>query len=136
MDIDDRAPHHVAGEMSWDEVHGGCQVISGLVALIWVVICVLQHVGRSDTCPAFEDSETQVQLKTDRRIKQKAAKLLGCRRTAGGKHTWSSEISGFSAFVIKCDLSVILVKGINKYNEPKVERFFVALLENNPQSSC
>lgn len=48
----------------------------------------------------------------------------------------SSEISWFPAFVIKCDLIVILVKGINKYNEPKVKRFFMALSESNPQNSC
>lgn len=40
VDVDDSAPHHVAGKMSGHELHGGCQVVSGLVALLCVVICV------------------------------------------------------------------------------------------------
>lgn len=42
VDVDDCVPHDVTGEMSWDELHGGCQVISGLVALLCVVICVVR----------------------------------------------------------------------------------------------
>lgn len=41
VDLDDGAPHHVTGKMSRDELHGGCQVVSGLVALLCVVICVV-----------------------------------------------------------------------------------------------
>lgn len=42
VDVDDCAPHHVAGKMSGDELHGGCQVVSGLVALLRVVVCAVR----------------------------------------------------------------------------------------------
>ena len=40
VNVDDCAPHHVAGKMSGDELHGCRQVISGLVALVCAIICV------------------------------------------------------------------------------------------------
>lgn len=42
VNVDDCAPHNVTGKMSRDELHGGCQVVSGLVTLLWVVICVVR----------------------------------------------------------------------------------------------
>lgn len=43
VDVDDGAPHHVTGKVSRDELHGGCQVVSGLVALLCAVICGAEY---------------------------------------------------------------------------------------------
>lgn len=43
--VDDCAPHHITGKLSWDELHCGCQVISGMVALLCVEICVVKGKG-------------------------------------------------------------------------------------------
>lgn len=44
VNVDDCAPHHITGKMSRDELHGGCQVVSGLVALLCVVVCVVREI--------------------------------------------------------------------------------------------
>lgn len=41
VNVNHCAPHHIAAEVSWDKLHGGRQVVSGLVALVRVVICVV-----------------------------------------------------------------------------------------------
>ena len=41
MNVDDCSPDHITSKMSRDKLHGGCQVISGLVALLCVVICMV-----------------------------------------------------------------------------------------------
>lgn len=46
VNVDDCAPHHLTAEVSWDELHGGRQVVSGLVALVRVVICVVMRSTR------------------------------------------------------------------------------------------
>lgn len=38
VNVNNCAPHNVTGKMARDELHCGCQVISGLVALFCVVI--------------------------------------------------------------------------------------------------
>lgn len=39
VDVDDGAPHHVTSKVPWDELHGGCQVVPWLVALLSVIVC-------------------------------------------------------------------------------------------------
>lgn len=39
MHVDERAPHHVTSKVPWHELHGGSQVVPGLVALLYRVIC-------------------------------------------------------------------------------------------------
>lgn len=43
VDVDHCAPHHLTAEVSRDELHGGRQVVPGLVALVRVVICVVKR---------------------------------------------------------------------------------------------
>lgn len=38
MDVDNCTPHNVTCKMPRDKLHGGCQVISGLVTLLCVVV--------------------------------------------------------------------------------------------------
>lgn len=38
VNVDDCAPHHVAGKMARDELHGGSQVVPLLIALICIVV--------------------------------------------------------------------------------------------------
>ena len=45
VDEDDGAPHHFAGKVSRDELHGGSQVVSGLVVLLSSVIWKLNSKG-------------------------------------------------------------------------------------------
>lgn len=39
MHVDECAPHHFTSKVPWHELHGGSQVVSGLVALLNRVIC-------------------------------------------------------------------------------------------------
>lgn len=43
VNVDDCAPHHIAGKVPWDKLHGSSQIISGLVALLCAVICVVRE---------------------------------------------------------------------------------------------
>lgn len=44
VNVDNCAPHRVTGEVSWYELHGGSQVVSGLVALLCAVICAIRNI--------------------------------------------------------------------------------------------
>lgn len=44
VNVDDCAPNHIAGKVPRDELHGSSQVISGLVALLCAVVCVVRGI--------------------------------------------------------------------------------------------